>query len=317
MNSKFEDFALSRLISFDSPLYKVSDLIRQYFYQGDKVYHYTNFDGLKGIIESNGFWLTESTFMNDEQELNNGPLKLQEAIKNIKDHYKGSAQIFIEALANYKLVSRLDYYISCFSKEPDSLDLWRTYSKNETGISIEFDLKDGKFPHFEGLPEYKISEVIYSDKIKLDFIHKLLIVAITEVENDLLNGINYTDWNYEDTANEVIDYISAYFILFKNESFSTENEVRITHHRSEKSGQTIYFRSSKIGLIPYIKSNELYTLDQIPDEKKELTKKLPISKIIVGPTRYFLEIKRSIGFFLHYSEYENVSVVPSNIPFRG
>ncbi len=66
MNSKFEDFALSRLISFDSPLYKVSDLIRQYFYQGDKVYHYTNFDGLKGIIESNGFWLTESTFMNDE-----------------------------------------------------------------------------------------------------------------------------------------------------------------------------------------------------------------------------------------------------------
>ncbi|EMO95875.1 hypothetical protein LEP1GSC109_2917, partial [Leptospira interrogans str. UI 13372] len=154
---------------------------------------------------------------------------------------------------------------------------------------------DGKFPHFEGLPEYKISEVIYSDKIKLDFIHKLLIVAITEVENDLLNGINYTDWNYEDTA----------------------NEVRITHHRSEKSGQTIYFRSSKIGLIPYIKSNELYTLDQIPDEKKELTKKLPISKIIVGPTRYFLEIKRSIGFFLHYSEYENVSVVPSNIPFRG
>ena len=40
----------------------------------DEIFHYTDLNGLKGILEGRGFWLSEAKFLNDEEELKNGKI---------------------------------------------------------------------------------------------------------------------------------------------------------------------------------------------------------------------------------------------------
>lgn len=44
------------------------------------IYHYTDLNGLKGILSSNAFWATNFYFMNDAHELQHGVKCIENAL---------------------------------------------------------------------------------------------------------------------------------------------------------------------------------------------------------------------------------------------
>lgn len=50
-----------------------------------KIYHYTDLNGLKGIIESGSLWATHFSFLNDSNELTHGMNCLENALQYLRD----------------------------------------------------------------------------------------------------------------------------------------------------------------------------------------------------------------------------------------
>ncbi|STN37882.1 w0044 [Escherichia coli] len=52
-----------------------------------KIYHYTDLNGLKGIIESGSLWATHFSFLNDSNELTHGMNCLENALQYLRDDF--------------------------------------------------------------------------------------------------------------------------------------------------------------------------------------------------------------------------------------
>ena len=102
------------------------------------LYHYTDFNGLKGIIENQCLFASNSSFLNDEKEYSFGVdifIKSAESIKsNTKSHIKNALADEFTSLVRQRSIS--NHYVASFSKKPDLLSQWRAYANNGKGIAI-------------------------------------------------------------------------------------------------------------------------------------------------------------------------------------
>lgn len=122
--------------------------------QTNKIYHYTNAQAFTSIVKAengkNGIWLSNVEFLNDNQEIELGKKLCSEKLES---------STFISDI-------EYNYYTASFCLADDSLEHWRSYSANGSGICIEFDLHKNKY--FDDL-EYEgmrppICPVIYDSK---------------------------------------------------------------------------------------------------------------------------------------------------------
>lgn len=101
----------------------------------DKIYHYTNFAGLRGIVESQRMQFTDFRFLNDPTELEfTKKIIMDELVK----YNFSSEQCNLVTCLFAELASMYKVYISCFSIEHEKLSLWRYYANNGTGFAIGF-----------------------------------------------------------------------------------------------------------------------------------------------------------------------------------
>jgi hypothetical protein len=89
------------------------------------LYHYTDIEGLNGIISTNSLWLTQREFMNDIAEPDYAKEVIYQTIKDTKD----IISIFNEALITNNSFNK--EYILSFSLEKDSIHHWNYYSNGK------------------------------------------------------------------------------------------------------------------------------------------------------------------------------------------
>jgi len=111
------------------------------------IYHYTNIQGLYGIINSQEFWFTDYSYMNDSREIKHGLDVVRVLLKDLKVDPKHSAKLpIIEKWA--EVLNTAGPYricIACFSLEGDSLSQWRGYGGRNIGVCLGFDTKHTLF----------------------------------------------------------------------------------------------------------------------------------------------------------------------------
>ena len=61
-----------------------------------KIYHYTDLNGLLGIVGSNSLWATHFSFLNDSNELIHGMNCLENALHYLQDELTTSTLTFIK-----------------------------------------------------------------------------------------------------------------------------------------------------------------------------------------------------------------------------
>ena len=278
------------------------------------VYHYTNSDGLLGIMKSQKLWATDSTFLNDSQEIKHG---LEIAEKVILDFEKNTTCPLSKKILNcikewiYKYSDEI--YIACFSESGDLLSQWKGYGSYGEGVSIKLDSrkllrKERKFPFVN----IAIKKVIYEIDVQNEIITSKINSTLEQARKILCEYPSHEDAVIKASAGSAAYYIKNMAVRFKNSAFSEEKEWRAIYSNSshsEEGLQFINFRVANSEIVPYIE------LDICPSAgKKEW--ELPILEIIIGAKQDFQRAEKSISLMCKHFKLPLPKISKSTIPLR-
>lgn len=272
-----------------------------------RIFHYTDLNGLKGILDSNAFWATNIFFLNDKNESLHGCECFTNTVRQLNadifseerklallkavDAYKGEG-------GNEKSPRDRHVYSISFCKESDKLSQWRGYG-NKQGICLEFesleliDLFDS-----DGLNVYG-SEVLYTNATNT-----------VAMNGELKKFFKSSPFISQDMDDHFAIFASTYMYIgkiipfFKDEGFAEEEEYRFVVTPDNKI-PNVEYRINENGIIPYI------ILE--PKDKK----KLPIKSVRIGPAKDISFIKEGLRFILESKGYGDIPIENSIIPYRG
>jgi hypothetical protein len=269
------------------------------------LYHYTNLDGFLGIINSHGFWASHIKFMNDSNEYLHGLKQVEYVFEEFqKDSSLNLEQIqFLINVKNFLNNSNSNLFVVSFCPDGDLLSQWRGYGGGQYGISIGFNKLDfHKLTNNLDEDNKPIPlKVIYNEENQ-----KAIITEILKIGLDLVR-IRPTD-----LVKNVAKLLEYFIPLFKDPSFSEENEWRIVLSNSDKTKfhyNTTKFRRRNNIILPY---EEITTKQNEKGEKSNLS----IERIIVGPSDSSEFLLQSVEYFLKEKHYNSVEIIPSKIPYR-
>ena len=263
----------------------------------ERLSHYTDLNGLFGIVEHKEFWLSNVSFLNDREELSHG-LAAAKAI--VVELQKRAPEKDMRREILNKLVRRMsgrsipDTYVACFCEKPDLLSQWRGYGSVQ-GVSIHFNgagLKDNFVR--SGTELY---QVVYGNVQTKKQVEDAIAASVPEIQHEI-------DWLLGNTDKEIeaefFKLVSRLAPKFKHSGFEEECEWRLV--LQEPDASEIQFRARGKVLLPYVK---LPTVRQ-----------LPIEAITVGPGDEDGQVAASVQFFLAKRGYTEVSVRRSETPYR-
>lgn len=131
-----------------------------------KGFHYTSGQGLFGIITSKKLHCTNQKFLNDPSELTYANSKIEEVLKS-NHSFNDIYQNLINSSFQDNVVAPFDIYISSFSQNSDSLNLWKYYSQGN-GYNLELDLEQIiKQNNGRGFAMYKFKIIYHENEQKI------------------------------------------------------------------------------------------------------------------------------------------------------
>lgn len=229
-----------------------------YFPQkGDILYHYTSAEGAAAILNSNSFWLSEFSKMNDRAEYTYARDKFIEFYK--------CRDVFVEEIPRYTntfmrllLESRFLMLIGCVTRARNDCFLWEHYANNGTGCVIGLDAS-----WLEKRAGVTLRRVSYDPQYMKDYVNSGLSMLQEHYEDHPTRG---------DELKELASFFSLDLFAFKDPQYSSEQEIRISrltvidesfelgikdaggHTDSGKaiSPLPIYSRGGQYGNVPYI-----------------------------------------------------------------
>lgn len=303
--------------------------------KGKTLFHYTDFGGLKGIIENQHLFATNSSFLNDRKEYSYGVGIFNDSALNIKKSSTSTIEkklidSFLELISEKNIST---HYVTSFSSKGDLLSQWRAYANNGKGISIGFDAEklaksfEGKTENF--FVKYKGQEETANLLLKasIDFYIK------NKKKIESIKGTSASEF-YKIASSQILEIIDNYVGLFKDNAFSEEKEYRfeLRLDKDINRNRDLLFRSGRNNLLtPYLKlmtayredleivKNDNFSQKDIEElNRKYKIKLLPIKKIIIGPSLDSELNKKAIELLLTTNNYDLDKIVidKSDVPYR-
>lgn len=287
------------------------------------LYHYTNLQGLIGIISSSSLWCSHCEYLNDSSEFIqaiNDAKKLLGGIFENDDYLASMGYVLRRAIED---MEKHDVFVTSFSKKSDLLSQWRGYCPQGSGISLGFDqdlIK--KYCENHG---FRLEECIYDQNIQATFTHKIIFDGLNELPQFQLTRKEFDNLSlrekldFELSSREYLDskehshlldqaIINLYgklnqnAPLIKNHGFHEETEWRIIVTDPKIN---VSYRPAKSYLIPYL---ILPILKEHPEILKE---------IYIGPSPETARCKASIEYLLNDKNIKGVEIKVSKIPFTS
>lgn len=263
-------------------------------------YHYTDAAGLLGIIEKGRLWATDIRFLNDPSEGSYLPERLLSIMGSKLGGLTETEQAIVDGTRAALRKPRWDHSTFCvsLSRNGDLLSQWRGYGGFGKGYAVGMEL----FPHPQ-LAQYY--DVVYGDDVLPELAADLLDLFVASFQK-------WKDSMYDDWAST----LSVISKSFKDESYSEEQESRLVCNSPSdddarfKRELPLNFRARGSDIMPYISMS----LGLLRNEGEE--PRLPIKRIIIGPSVDFERNFSSVTALLKANSYEDVEVVSSAVPFR-
>jgi len=256
------------------------------------IYHYTDANGLIGLIENGCIWATHAGRLNDSSENKHGFKLVIEYVNN--NLPKSSRPLIEKALLDVRSV---DTYVACYSTEDNLLSQWRNYTGGRVGYSLGFETSqmatlDDRMPLLE--------QVIYEDE-KAKALRDLLLQKV----DDFLNTNSFGEVEVGCLIGTASSMLNTIACIIKHHKFKEESEYR-QFFQPGRTGLKMepFFRAGKFGLTPYVKI-------QFSEDKK-----LPLKNITVGPCLDFDIERNTLKILLEKNGYKGVEILDSKIPLR-
>ena len=182
------------------------------------LYHYTDFNAMRGIITNGEIWLWNLRRMNDSQEMQYFIKELKIAVKKqlLQKEYECMERTFSENLKNF---DKLSSYAACFSEYSDDAAQWARYAKNGMGVCIAFNKK----------LLAKIGEAGHAPLCKVNYSRNCDDLSIVKEMAQLIKKIaaNTNPLPSTEKIHEVFNRLITSSPLFKHPSFISEKEYRL------------------------------------------------------------------------------------------
>jgi hypothetical protein len=274
----------------------------------EHLYHYTNLDGLLGILENKCLWATQINFMNDTQEYQHG---IETSLQTINERVVNTTHIdelaFLKGLEKHITCERGELFVVSFCEEGDLLSQWRGYSRGDIGIAIGFNYKELSTEfNTQFINNFIIPfKVIYDVKIQKQMVSDIIDIGIKALHYG--NGTFPRKARIEHFPELIAETILSFVPLFKHPSFSKEKEHRFIYG-VDKERKNVNFRVRNNMILPY-SSIDLVRIN-------DTCRQMPIDKIIIGPFNGQELTRQSIDYFLTNNNYNYIHSEFSSIPFR-
>ena len=267
------------------------------------LWHYTNFECLQAILDSQSLLATDFRSLNDEMEFRTGLTTLRDHLKRKGDSQQilpGATALQIESAIDDVEV-RMSGQVICFSAKRDDLSMWRGYSDLAHGgqsVAIGFSTNDLK---------------LLCDAAELGHPKKCLygLTDLSAINSEMACDPALDEVNDPGIHSVIASAIRDHVRIVKSEHFEVEDEYRIIlegHFTSafndpfkRVAGE---FRKEFSLRLP---GTEVYD---------GLSNPLAIRKIVVGPKTNHEKVKRYCDIqFRLLGQLDPVDVEQSKIPF--
>jgi hypothetical protein len=207
------------------------------------LFHYTDVNAVKAILEHGKMWLTDMRFLNDSEEMNHGVKLILDLINSrgvqerINNEYAVAATDFVtKGLSEHvnMLMNFNPVFVCSFSRAPDLLSQWRAYGN----YAIEFCADS---------MNHDLFECLYEPGEKGRRAYDSTLTALRGLGRSMRSNEGVP---CEKGLEAYSDLIRSAATL-KHESFSEEQEVRMLVEKIE-CHYPLLFRSRLGVLIPYI-----------------------------------------------------------------
>lgn len=274
---------------------------------GDLLCHYTDLQGLLGIITDHDLRLTHSLYLNDAEEMVHGYKAAEKVIGDAKSAKNDPMWIdYLDQLAALlKKPLPQGVYLCCFYQKDNLLSQWRSYGANGTGVSLSFEPQQFSFVTGPDSPHggmMRLWKVFYDPEQQVRILNSAINFAFEHPPPGKAA--------VEDIARQAADAIEFFIPTFKNPDFTEEGEWRLIFTPPPECPVKPRFRASRGMLIPYYSLKEL-SGSITPNGR------LPITGLCIGPSANKILNEQAVQMLLTQAEYSTVKTSASNTPYRG
>lgn len=275
------------------------------------LYHYTSPEGMQGILEDQQLWFTRYDCLNDYSERKYIFDVYASVCKKLKNDERINME-FYDAIIGIEIDDletlsypddsmhygdfNCDYYVCCFSKNPDSLPMWNYYAKGRKyeGYNLEFTCFLPEYHQRKNNTKIEIVEVIYNRETQ----EKNIEEAIVRLESLMKKGIDISE-----VKSALSYFLKHQALVYKKDCFQHEEEVRIIIQIPKRGhkGYPIQYRVSHGILVPYI----VFPFD-----------KDAVMNITIGPLIHADVAEDTLRRYLQMKQYLLVGISKSEIPIR-
>ena len=271
------------------------------------LWHYTNIDGLIGIIKSKTLFATEMSYLNDEREFHLAADLL------IDDMFEaeGKERWGLPPDARSHIQTALEKIdknvcVASFCTQQDLLSQWRGYGKGQRGISLGFDsqsLKKLALPHYFDLVRCSYGER-KQRKILFDGLQPIIEKYEQIPAEEITRAVHLGK-----VAEELAHWLKFLAPLIKDAGFEEEDEYRLVGPLTTEGSKHLDIRRAGDALVCHC---------PLPITSQEVP--CPLTEILIGPPASdFNKMKRSVTVLLERYWPESVGIKISNtrIPYRS
>ena len=293
---EYRRFCINHVRSFGRPL-------------PEEIWHYTDAGGLIGILQSGKIWTTQVTCVNDTLEQRSFGALVHEAVKKRRKQNTDPVLEPLLRVADEVLgapdFTAVDQFVACFSEAEDDLGQWRGYGGGECGYAIGFRAQ-AVLDIVSARPPSLLLPMCYTDSIHSFVVADVIRMAETYFRQGLSRG-DPSAWAAEFVvafANELA-FIAA---AVKHPKFSGEIERRIATLLQKGQHSELIFRRKRTLLARHLPFDLSADADGI--------RRLPITRVYVGPGPSQKVSKISVGELLLQQGYPAIQVELSKVPYR-
>lgn len=272
----------------------------------DLLFHYTDTNGLYGILRSRSLWATHFRFLNDATEFVYGhqmvaeyiASQLGENMRNFGEAWSDSGRAFAD---------RFPHFIASTSADRDSLSQWRGYGKKDDSYAIAL-----RSVELVQTPEVIVLPIIYRPKDQREIV-KMHVDRVAPFLGKVKGRDAEDDPTRQHGRSVLWDLFLATYSL-KAEAFRDEQEWRLVahplatapqprpkHHPGTRTPKppSIQYRPAKGQIIPFVEIKlESHGIDHV----------------LQGPGTYPPASAYGIEQFAAQRKFVGVKVEPTGVP---
>ncbi len=278
----------------------------------ERLYHYTSFTGLLGIVDSRALWASDIRYMNDSAELKHTADLIRVEITRRIDAGHPRPDLLNQFLdwVTHRITNGHMLFASSFRSNGNLLSQWRGYSRLGKGVSLGFN--PDYILRCATRQSFQIGKCIYNCDHQEQLIRQVVdAVEVLAKEHDLktqevpLSG----DKSYQTVFQLIESDLLRIAAILKHPSFREEEEWRIISPVvTDFVKAPVQFREGTSMLVPFIQFNLL----------AENNSTIGLEHLFLGPTPNITISMNSLAMFLSKSGIQPTKGISyCQIPFRA